>query len=77
MSHPHTHIKFGDGVYMSQAGVLFAISSPAGTELSINPYGAYNVSISYMQYSPGSVDISMVINGSVSIQSCVYFHYLL
>ena len=77
MSYPHTHIKFEDGVYMSQAGVLFAISSPAGTELSINPNGAYHAFISYMQYSPGSVDISMVISGPVSIQSYVCFHYLL
>ena len=62
---------------MPQAGVLFAISSPAGTELSINPFGAYNASISYMQYSPGSVDMSIVTSGSVSIQSYVCFHYLL
>ena len=62
---------------MSQAGLLLAISSPSGTELNINPHGANNAAISYMQYSPGSVDVSIVVNCPVSIQSHVCFDYLL
>lgn len=51
-----------DGISLSQAGMLLAISSSVGTELCIIPSGIQAAEVYYMQYSPVSIDISTTAN---------------